>query len=46
MRTTDYADVTVKPPFLFGGALALGYVLSLYWPLGPGSHRPMRSRPP
>jgi protein-S-isoprenylcysteine O-methyltransferase Ste14 len=36
MRTTDYADVTVKPPLLFGGALALGYVLSLYWPLGPG----------
>jgi hypothetical protein len=25
MRTTDYADVTVKPPLLFGGALALGY---------------------
>jgi protein-S-isoprenylcysteine O-methyltransferase Ste14 len=36
MRTTDYADVTVKPPLLFGGALALGYLLSLYFPLGPG----------
>lgn len=36
MRTTDYADVAVKPPLLFGGALALGYVLSLYFPLGPG----------
>jgi len=40
MRTTDYADVTVKPPLLFGGALALGYVLSLYWPLGPGLASP------
>jgi protein-S-isoprenylcysteine O-methyltransferase Ste14 len=36
MRTTDFADVAVKPPLLFGGALALGYVLSLYFPLGPG----------
>ncbi len=36
MRTPDYADVTVKPPLLFGSALALGYVLSLYFPLGPG----------
>jgi protein-S-isoprenylcysteine O-methyltransferase Ste14 len=36
MRTTGYADVAVKPPLLFGGALALGYVLSLYFPLGPG----------
>jgi len=25
---------------LFGGALALGYVLSLYWPLGPGLASP------
>jgi protein-S-isoprenylcysteine O-methyltransferase Ste14 len=40
MRTTDYADVTVKPPLLFGGALALGYVLSLYLPLGPGLASP------
>jgi len=40
MRTTDYADVTVKPPLLFGGALALGYVLSLYFPLGPGLASP------
>jgi len=40
MRTTDYADVTVKPPLLFGAALALGYVLSLYWPLGPGLASP------
>jgi len=36
MRMTDFADVAVKPPLLFGGALALGYVLSLYFPLGPG----------
>lgn len=40
MRTNDHADVTVKPPLLFGGALALGYVLSLYWPLGPGLASP------
>jgi protein-S-isoprenylcysteine O-methyltransferase Ste14 len=40
MRRTDYADVTVKPPLLFGGALALGYVLSLYLPLGPGLASP------
>jgi protein-S-isoprenylcysteine O-methyltransferase Ste14 len=40
MRTNDYADVTVKPPLLFGAALALGYVLSLYWPLGPGLASP------
>jgi protein-S-isoprenylcysteine O-methyltransferase Ste14 len=40
MRTTDYADVAVRPPLLFGGALALGYVLSRYLPLGPGLASP------
>jgi protein-S-isoprenylcysteine O-methyltransferase Ste14 len=40
MRTKDYADVVIKPPLLFGGALALGYVLSRYFPLGPGLASP------
>jgi protein-S-isoprenylcysteine O-methyltransferase Ste14 len=31
----DYADVAIKPPFLFLGALALGCLLSLVIPLGP-----------
>ena len=28
----DYADVAIKPPFLFLGALALGCLLSLVIP--------------
>jgi protein-S-isoprenylcysteine O-methyltransferase Ste14 len=32
----DYADVVVKPPLLFGGALVLGCLLSWIVPLGPG----------
>jgi protein-S-isoprenylcysteine O-methyltransferase Ste14 len=32
----DYADVVVKPPFLFGGALLLGSLLSWLIPFGPG----------
>jgi protein-S-isoprenylcysteine O-methyltransferase Ste14 len=32
----DYADVVVKPPLLFAGALVLGCVLSWLVPLGPG----------
>lgn len=32
----DYADVAVKPPILFVGALALGCLLSWSIPLGPG----------
>ena len=35
MTTTDYADVAIKPPFLFLGALALGCLLSLLLPVGP-----------
>jgi protein-S-isoprenylcysteine O-methyltransferase Ste14 len=31
----DYADVAIKPPFLFLGALALGCLLSLVIPIGP-----------
>jgi protein-S-isoprenylcysteine O-methyltransferase Ste14 len=32
---TDHAEVAIKPPFLFLGALALGSLLSLVIPLGP-----------
>jgi protein-S-isoprenylcysteine O-methyltransferase Ste14 len=32
----DYADVVVKPPLLFAGALVLGCLLSWLIPLGPG----------
>jgi len=35
MTATDRAEVAIKPPFLFMGALALGAVLSLVIPLGP-----------
>ena len=31
---TDHADVAIKPPFLFLGALALGSLLSLVLPIG------------
>ena len=36
MNTTDHAEVAVMPPLLFLGALALGSVLSLVVPIGPG----------
>jgi protein-S-isoprenylcysteine O-methyltransferase Ste14 len=36
MGTTDHADVAIKPPFLFLGALAIGCLLSLVLPIGPG----------
>ena len=36
MNTTDHADVAIKPPFLFLGALAIGCLLSLVVPIGPG----------
>ena len=32
----DYADVVVKPPLLFAGALLLGCLLSWLIPIGPG----------
>ena len=32
----DYADVVVKPPLLFLGAIALGCLFSWIVPLGPG----------
>jgi protein-S-isoprenylcysteine O-methyltransferase Ste14 len=35
MPASDHADVAIKPPFLFLGALALGSLLSLVWPIGP-----------
>ena len=40
MREKDYADVAVKPPILFLGALVLGYVLTRYFPIGPGLASP------
>lgn len=36
MNTTDHADVAIKPPSLFLGALGLGCLLSLVLPVGPG----------
>ncbi|MBC8020240.1 MAG: isoprenylcysteine carboxylmethyltransferase family protein [Methyloceanibacter sp.] len=36
MNATDHAEVAVMPPLLFLGALALGSVLSLAVPIGPG----------
>jgi protein-S-isoprenylcysteine O-methyltransferase Ste14 len=33
--TADHAEVAIKPPLLFLGALALGALLSLVVPLGP-----------
>jgi protein-S-isoprenylcysteine O-methyltransferase Ste14 len=35
MMTDDHADVAIKPPFLFLGALALGCLLSLVIQIGP-----------
>jgi len=35
MTTTDNAEVAIKPPFLFLGAIALGSLLSLVLPIGP-----------
>ena len=35
----DYADVVVKPPILFAGAVLLGCLLSWIVPSGPGSAR-------
>jgi protein-S-isoprenylcysteine O-methyltransferase Ste14 len=32
----DYADVVIKPPLLFAGALVLGCLLSWLVPIGPG----------
>jgi protein-S-isoprenylcysteine O-methyltransferase Ste14 len=36
MSMHDYADVAVKPPFLFAGAALLCCLLSLLIPIGPG----------
>lgn len=40
MRTKDYADIAIKPPILFLGALLLGYVLTYLFPIGPGIASP------
>jgi protein-S-isoprenylcysteine O-methyltransferase Ste14 len=36
MNSADYAEVAVKPPLLFLGALGLGALLSAVIPIGPG----------
>jgi protein-S-isoprenylcysteine O-methyltransferase Ste14 len=36
MTENDHADVVIKPPILFGGALLLGALLTWLFPLGPG----------
>lgn len=36
MNDTDHAEVAIKPPILFLGALAAGALLSLIVPIGPG----------
>ena len=38
--TDDAANVAIKPPFLFLGALALGCLLSLILPIPPGLAQP------
>jgi len=40
MTTKDYAEVSIKPPILFVGALVLGYLLTKYFRIGPGFARP------
>jgi protein-S-isoprenylcysteine O-methyltransferase Ste14 len=40
MPDNDHADVAIKPPFLFLAALALGCLLSLVLPVGPGLASP------
>jgi protein-S-isoprenylcysteine O-methyltransferase Ste14 len=40
MPSNDHADVAIKPPFLFLGALVLGCLLSLVLPIGPGLASP------
>ena len=36
MSQPDFADVAVKPPLLFLGAVVAGLLLSLALPIGPG----------
>jgi protein-S-isoprenylcysteine O-methyltransferase Ste14 len=40
MSTADYAEVAIKPPFLFLGVLVLGSLLTLFLPIGPGLASP------
>ena len=40
MRTKDYAEIAIKPPILFLGALVLGVILTILFPLGPGIAAP------
>lgn len=40
MSKADYAEVAIKPPLLFLGALVLGSVLTLLLPIGPGLASP------
>lgn len=40
MSTADYAEVAIKAPLLFLGALVLGSILTLFLPIGPGLASP------
>jgi len=40
MSTKGYVEVAIKPPILFAAALALGYALTCFWPIGPGLAKP------
>ncbi len=33
---SDVANVIIRPPTLFLGGLAMGAILEIFWPLGPG----------
>ena len=40
MSKADYAEVAIKPPLLFLGAMVRGSVLTLFLPIGPGLASP------
>jgi protein-S-isoprenylcysteine O-methyltransferase Ste14 len=40
MKTKDYAQVAIKPPLLFAGALGLGYLLTRYVRIGRRAFEP------
>lgn len=40
MSIPDHAEVAIKPPLLFLGALALGSLVTLFVPIGPGLAQP------
>jgi protein-S-isoprenylcysteine O-methyltransferase Ste14 len=40
MSIPDHAEVAIKPPLLFLGALALGSLITVFVPIGPGLAQP------